>query len=207
MTEPNDPTQLGRAPVEPTESHAVDYPPTGSGYAWGLAEDSETDDFGPARRFSPRAVTVAAVVASLVVVVGVAVFGGYKLFKPEPRGAVAAQSATPPAARIDGPTIDGIFRFDYADETVINGSIRHKVKSDSAYRAIRSACTPTGCVAVSVGMDPANPVKRHPKPGPPIALGMVDNQWREAPGPTQRNQPTCVLPGRSRSSTDTDRQR
>lgn len=84
MTEPQDPTQLG-LPIEPTAANPlVDYPPTGSEYAWS-ADDGPDD---PPSRFGPKWITVAAV-ATCVVVIAVAVVVAYRHLADEPVPAAA----------------------------------------------------------------------------------------------------------------------
>ncbi len=86
MTEPNDPTELAGVADADTQS----------AYAWGSVDDSETDDIASlqGRRASPRLITITAVLASLAVVIGVAVFGGYKLAS---RPSAAPQTSAVPS--------------------------------------------------------------------------------------------------------------
>ncbi len=91
MTEPQDPTQLGSAPLEPTESHAVDYPPTGSEFAWGLDDGVDAE---PVQRFTARRITIAAVAASIAAMTTAAVVG-YLHWRTPPASVAKLAAPTP----------------------------------------------------------------------------------------------------------------
>lgn len=109
--EADDPTRLGM-PIDSTEAREwVDHTElagtaeanTESAYAWGLADDSHTDDMGPPRRrFTPAGITIAAVVVSVVAAIGVAAFGGFRIAERKDRG--TATTAPIPAQSAPGPS-------------------------------------------------------------------------------------------------------
>jgi hypothetical protein len=99
----------------------------------------------------------------------------------DPAGGVAASPSTsspaPPAA---GPVLNGAYRFDFDDahQTADGKPTTGDSEKETHWRAFRSLCTPTRCVATGAALSDNN--QQEPEGNPDVAQ-FIDGSWETTP--------------------------
>jgi len=131
--------------------------------------------------------------AAAAVALTVAGVGGYAFISQR------NTTATPADAVADAPpqaVLDGVYRLDWdPSKSRMNGAPHPDAAGASTYVqhwAMRSACTPDGCVATAVRLDNDN-LQNQDASGDTNTVVFDGDQWRTAPRHFRTPQPHCIL--------------